>query len=220
MPTNIITTVIFDLDGLLTDTERLHYEAYKATLAEIGVTLSEEEYAEHWIRAGLGIREYALQRGIELDPETLRRRKTEEYGRLVDSDLHPMPGALDLLQRLQGRKRLALASSAYEDSVNRVLRKLDLVRYFEVIAAEGSAPRRKPYPDLFLYTAKRMGVTATESVVLEDAEKGVVAAHAAEVRCIAVPNRFTRGNDFSKATVVIESLHQVTIEFLDRLEGL
>jgi HAD superfamily hydrolase (TIGR01509 family) len=213
----MITTVVFDLDGLLTDTERLHCHAYQKTLSEIGISLTEEEYAEHWIRAGLGIREFVEARGIQAAPPDLRKRKTEVYGQLVDSSLEPMPGALELLQQLQGRKRLALASSAFRDSVLRVLRKLDIESFFEVIATEGSTPRRKPFPDLFLYTAEQLGEPPAECVVLEDAEKGVIAAHAAGMKSIAVPNRFTRGNDFSKATMVVHSLHDVTLGLLDSL---
>ena len=85
------------------------------------------------------------------------------------------------------------------------------------MATNESVARVKPHPDLFLYVAERLGVTAAECVVLEDAEKGVLAAHAAGMKVIAVPNPHTRDNDFSKATRVVSSLAEVTLPLLDSL---
>ena len=213
----MISTVIFDLDGLLTDTERLHCQAWRQTLASVGVEVSEREYAEHWIRTGLGIDGFVQLRGLPHDPDVLRRSKLDRYVALLDTSLAPMPGAVALLETLHGRKRLALATSSYGDTVGLILARLDLARYFEAIAANESVPRVKPYPDLFLHVAERLRVEPSECVVLEDAEKGVLAAHAAGMKVIAVPTPDTRDNDFSKATLVVPSLVEVTLALLDSL---
>lgn len=213
----MITTVIFDLDGLLADTERLHCEAYQTVLGEIGVKLTPEEYAQHWIRKGRSIADFLQERGLDYDPWDLRERKTQVYAQLLERFLLPMPGAPALLQRLQGRKRLALASSARADSVACVLHKLDFEDYFELVAAEGCVPRLKPHPDLFLYAAKQLGVKPVECVVLEDAEKGILAAHAAGMKSLAIPNELTRDNDFAEATRVLNSLEEVTLDLIESL---
>ena len=212
-----ISTVIFDLDGLLSDTERLHCDAWRQTLAGVGVDVSEEEFAAHWIRTGLGIEEFVQLRGLSHDPHVLRRSKFGVFVALVETSVCAMPGALELVQALHGKKRLGLATSSFRENAELVLRRLDLTRYFEVIATNESVARVKPHPDLFVHVAERMGVAASECIVLEDAEKGVVAAHAAGMKVIAVPTPHTRDNDFSKATRVVSSLTEVTLPLLDSL---
>jgi HAD superfamily hydrolase (TIGR01509 family) len=216
-PTAMITTVIFDLDGLLADTERLHCRAYQTALWEDGVRLDETDYAEHWIRSGKGIADWIGLHCLNIDPHALRARKSEHYLTLLGSSLRPMDGALELLNALRGAKRIALASSSYRDAVDGVLTGLNIAHFFEVVVSGLDVARVKPAPDLFLKTASRMGVRPSECVVLEDAEKGVLAAYHAGMRCIAVPNEHTRHHDFSKATRICASLAEITPEFLDLL---
>lgn len=211
----MISTVIFDLDGLITDTERLHCQAWRETLAGAGIEVSEQEYCDHWIRAGLGIGDLVRLRGLDHDPDVLRKAKLALYTALLETSLRPMPGAVELIESLHGRKRLALATSSYGVSVDLILEKLALVRYFEAVAANESVTRLKPHPDVFLHVADRLGVAPADCIVLEDAEKGVLAAHAAGMKVIAVPTPHTRDNDFSRATLVVPSLADVTVELLD-----
>lgn len=213
----MITAVIFDLDDLLADTERLHSRAWRQTLAAAGIVVTEADYAEHWIRNGHGIAEYIERHRLDLELDRLRRRKAQIYHRLVESSVRAMPGALTLVRSMHGRKRLALATSSYLESATAVLARVDVGRYFEVIATYESAPRRKPHPDVLLYVAGRLGVAPTECVALDDAEKGIVAAHAAGMKSIAVPTDDTRHNDFSKATLVLPSLEAISLELIDSL---
>jgi len=204
------TSVIFDLDGLLVDTEKLHCLAYQMALQEYGCPISETEYAEHWVRFGRGITDWVESRGLGLDPHAVRARKSEHYLTLLRSSLRPMDGALELLAALHGAMKLALASSSYRDAVDGVLNGLGIARYFDAVVSGLDVPAVKPAPDIFLKAAEVLGVAPVHCLVLEDAEKGVIAAHRAGMRCIAVPNDYTRHHDFSKATRVCKSLREVT----------
>ncbi len=213
----MITTVIFDLDGLLADTEQLHCRAYQMALQEHDVQLAEADYGEHWVRRGKGIDDWVARQGLDLDPVALRARKAAHYQVLLGSSLRPMAGATALLARLQGAMRIGLASSSYRDAVDGVLHGLGIADYFETIVSGSDVARVKPAPDIFLKAANRLGVAPAECVVLEDAEKGVLAAQAAGMPCVAIPNGYTRDHDFSQATQICASLNQVTVELLRNL---
>jgi len=209
--------VIFDLDGLLADTERLHCQAYRESAAMAGYALSDAEYEEHWIRKGLGIADLVQRRGIRADPAALRKAKADRYRELVRTSARPMPGAVEVLARLHGRKTLALASSSYRDAVEAVLEKLGIGEYFACAVTGNEVAKAKPHPDIFLLTAQRLCVPAPSCVAIEDAEKGVAAARAAGMASLAVPNEHTRSHDFSGAARVLGSLDEVTLELIDSL---
>lgn len=210
-----LQAVIFDLDGLLADTEPLHYASWNDVIkSEFGLDVSWDEYADHFIRRGLSIPEFMAQYRIVRDPKELWQLRSRRYLALVESDLRPMPGALDLLERLHSRVSLALASSSWQRHVEAVLRKLGATEFFDVIATGEMTPRVKPHPDIFLCTADRLHLEPTSCVVLEDAEKGVLAAAAAGMASVAVPTPHTRTHDFSSASAVVGSLEEVTLEML------
>jgi len=215
----MITTVIFDLDGLLADTEPLHCRAYQEALQLEGITLTESEYIEHWVREGRGIGDWLAQRGLSLDPLALRLQKSKRYLELLSSMLRPMDGVFQLLDSLHPAKTLALASSSYRDAVEGVLAGLNIAHYFKAVVSGLDVPRVKPAPDIFLAAARLVGATPSECVVLEDAEKGIIAAHRAGMPCIAVPTEYTRHHDFSKATLVCSSLNDVTLELINSMSA-
>jgi HAD superfamily hydrolase (TIGR01509 family) len=213
----MITTLIFDLDGLLADTEKLHYKAYQDALAQYGFELTEEDYSEHWILKGGSIGEFISTRGLNIDPEAVRVTKAHYYEELVMSTAEPMPGAITILSRMRGWKKLALATSSYEDAAYAVLKALDIGVYFSCIATRSSVTRIKPFPDLFLHVARSLGEEPEHCLVFEDSEKGIIAAQSAGMKSIAVPNIHTLDHDFSKATLVVTSLEEVTREFIENI---
>jgi putative hydrolase of the HAD superfamily len=212
-----VTALICDLDGLLTDTETLHYQSYQEIFPEFGFTVSEQDYAEHWIRHGRSISDYVTRHSLSCDPVVIRQRKLDAYLRLVATDVRMMPGVPAFLARVHGRYRLAVASSSTEDSVRPVLTAVGITDRFEVVVSGDQVTRSKPDPEIFLRAAAILGVAPENCVVFEDAEKGVRAAHAAGMRCIAVPNRFTQSSDFSMASLIVSSLDEITLTVLDSL---
>ncbi|MHC4583228.1 MAG: HAD family hydrolase [Planctomycetota bacterium] len=213
----MISAVIFDLDGLLADTEKLHLSAYKTVFSELGFELSDQEYANHWIRDGQGTDAFVEKWQLDIDPDFVRNEKALIYKKLVSSSAEPMPGARELLRTLQGRKLMGLATSSHPKDAQAVINALDFEDFFSCVAAKFSVERIKPYPDIFLYVANEMNIPPENCLVLEDAEKGILAADAAGMKSIAVPNEHTMSNDFSKATLVVNSLEEISYELIDQL---
>lgn len=214
----MISAVIFDLDGLLSDTEKLHRQAFQDTLAKRGVDLSDKEYEEHWIRAGKGIEEFAREKGFKIDPVSIREAKARRYETAVRTSAELMPGSMWLLNSLKGYRKLGLATSSWSSAAQVVISTLGIHDYFACIATRESVERVKPHPDIFTYVAEHLTTRPADCLVLEDAEKGVLAAKAAGMKCVAVPNTHTQSNDFSKATLVVPSLEDVTLELIESLE--
>lgn len=213
----MIDAVIFDLDGLLADTEKLHLAAYKKVFSELGIELSDEEYADHWIRSGQGTEAFIAKRNLTADSDLVRREKAIVYKKLVCTNAEPMSGAQELLCSLKGKKTMALATSSYPEDAHAVLKALDFEDFFSYMASKNSIKRVKPYPDIFLHVAKEINTPPERCLVIEDAEKGVLAADAAGMKSIAVPNKYTMDNDFSKANLVLDSLEEINCELIDQL---
>src|SRR3954449_8926757 len=145
--------LLFDLDGLLIDSESLHFDCWRETLATIGVALDEKSYLDHWTRAGLGIADFCQLREITHDLESLRWHKSRLYQSRVVTHLRLMPGARECLDRFNGRAKLALATAGYIDAVDPALDALGLREYFPVIVTRNDVKRFKPAPDVFLQAA-------------------------------------------------------------------
>src|ERR1041384_7989354 len=129
----MIQAFIFDLDGLLADTESLHCRAYQQALLEHGTALDEADYCEHWVRSGKGIVDWIAARKLDLDPHVLRLRKSARYLDLLLSSLQPMDGALELLDRLHRQTKIARPSSSWRDAIDGFLPGLGIARFFDVI---------------------------------------------------------------------------------------
>ena len=212
----MFSTIIFDLDGLLSDTETLHMKAHQFVLNKYGISLGQMEYQDHWIRAGLGIKDYIENNNLPFSADKLREEKAIVYQHLLDCELCEMPGAKMVLEKLFKKKRLALASSSSKKDVLKVLNNLQIIDYFEIIATKDDVKHKKPKPDILIHVANLMDVNESECIVIDDAEKGILAAHAAGMRSIAIPNKYTSNNDFQYATYILDSLFEVekTLELL------
>lgn len=183
--------VIFDWDGTLADTRRTVTESFRRVLSEAGYTIS-DEFIDR--RIGVGTRkimEDALREcGIDFDEEELERlveRKIEFQTELTGAvDL--FEGAVELLDALYGRVKIALATMGPRKVVDRLLSEKSIRRYFDVVVTADEVPKPKPNPEIFLKAARRIKVRPEECLVVEDSIFGVKAAKAAGMGCVAVPS--------------------------------
>jgi beta-phosphoglucomutase len=206
------TAVLWDLDGVLVDSTRFHYEAYRKLLAERGRDIGFDEF-----RNLLGLRNEAILRRLfgELPPQEVQRladRKEELFRELIAGKVEALPGATDLACRLrEAGVPTAIVSSTPRANIELILGSLGLADAFNVVVAAEDARRGKPDPEGFLAAAERLGVPPADCVVLEDAPEGIAGAKAAGMRCIGVAT--TRPPErLSEADLVVDRLDDPRVE--------
>lgn len=183
--------VIFDLDGTLVDSEPHYYEAGRRLLARYGVR--DFGWEDHARFIGIGTRETltALREeyGIEAPVDELLAGKNALYLELAGASTEVFPQMRVFVERLHAAGApMAVASGSSRAAIGAVLAVTGLDAYLPLYVSAEEVARGKPEPDVFLETARRMGAEPADCVVVEDAPPGAAAAHAAGMRCIAVPS--------------------------------
>ncbi|MFH1182001.1 MAG: HAD family phosphatase [Candidatus Woesearchaeota archaeon] len=215
----MIKAVIFDMDGVIIDSEAIHLEADNEVLKEFGKSLSEKENLKY---VGTCNEEFYSDMkkkfNLPISVEELVRRKVEIDIKLVGEKAKPILPTLELIKLLSKNKyKLALASSLATLQIESILRKLNLKKYFETIVSVDCVAKAKPSPEMFLKAANLLGVKNSDCIVIEDSDKGVMAAKAAGMKVIAVPNSYTKHHDLSKADLIVSSLGDVTLETIKNM---
>jgi sugar-phosphatase len=188
----MLQAAIFDLDGLLIDSEPLWRRAEVEVFASVGLVLTE---AECEVTTGLRVDEVVAYRHRERpwDPPCLdevAERIVDRVIELVEAGGVAKPGGAHAVALCaEAGLRLALASSSHEILIHAALRRLGLAEHFELIVSAQHERWGKPHPAVFLTTAERLGVPPAACVVLEDSLNGLIAAKAARMRCLVVPER-------------------------------
>ncbi|HEX9246377.1 MAG TPA: HAD family phosphatase [bacterium] len=211
----MITAVIFDLDGLIIDSETPDVLAWQAAYARYGLSFPVDSWLQNIGRTDGPFDPYVPFRrpGSPATPEAVAAIWREHHDRLIDEYFKPLPGVVPLLTSLRHRGiRTAVASSSRRSWIRRVLTGLDLDAQFDAEAGGDEVPRAKPAPDVYLLAARRLGAPPEACAALEDSTNGVRAAKAAGMACVAVPSALTRPMDFSAADLVVSSLEEVTVE--------
>ena len=204
----MIDAVIFDMDGVLLDSEPIHQEATRRLMADLGVAGVDVE--DPGLVGLTDLEIFALlRRRHHLAPEAreLAERFTVTLTALLRERATPLPGVPEVPRALlAGGHRLALASSSSVSVIAVTLDTLGVRALFEQVVSGAEVGRGKPSPDVFLETAKRLRVAPRACLVVEDSRNGILAARAAGMRRVAVPCPATRGHDFSEADLVLDSL--------------
>lgn len=208
----MIKAIIFDMDGLMIDSEPLHYKAFNKVFNSFGKNLTEEENRERYI--GIADADAAedmvVRFNIPILPNELIRKKEVLYRELLRSQVTPRPGLLKLLNELQQYSyRKAIASNSAISEIEIVINALKIVSFIDGYCSAAQVMKAKPAPDVFLLAAEKLGVHPHECLVLEDAPVGIDAASEARMLCYAIPNQETKGGNFTRATRILSSLENV-----------
>jgi HAD superfamily hydrolase (TIGR01509 family) len=215
----LIEAVIFDLDGLLIDSESVWDEARRDYVAEHGGTWREAATREMMGMSSVEWSRYVAERlGVDRPPEVISAEVAGRVAELYRKRLPLMPGALDAIRRLAKRWPLGLATSSNREVIDLVLELAGIAELFRTTVSSEEVGRGKPAPDVYLEAASRLGVEPGACAAIEDSHNGIVSAHAAGMRVIAVPNpRFPPDDDaLELAARVLRSLDELDVATVGR----
>ena len=214
----MIEAVIFDLDGVLLDSEQVWDEAREQLAKERGGRWNENAQRDMMGMSSLEWSRYMHEViGLPEPPEEISREVVERMAKLYREHLPVVPGAREAVERLAARWPLGLASSSNRELIDLALELLGVKHLFKATVSSEEVARGKPAPDVYLEAARRLGVAPTHAAAIEDSENGIRAAKAAGIRVIAIPNRhFPPAEDaLTQADVLLRSLHELSPEVVE-----
>lgn len=211
LPDYTSKAIIFDMDGLMVDTEPLSRQAWQAVLAEYGHELTDDVYLKMiGRRSDASVQILKAAYSIPLVGEELIERKKARLAVRLAIDLPVMPGLSELQSAIKKRGiTWGVATSSSRSHAVQVLTQLNLIDQCGAIAAGNEVENGKPAPDIYLLAAKRLGYQPENCLALEDSLPGCRAAHAAGLFTIAIPNGETHGSDIDFVDRVFASLNEV-----------
>jgi beta-phosphoglucomutase len=217
-----VSAIVFDFDGVLADSEPLHFRAFRQVLAEAGIALDRDEYYAEY----LGFDDVGAFRTLGAARDTgwndrqiaaLAAQKTLVFDELIASGDVLYPEAAACVERLAARYPLGIASGALKHEILAILKGSGLDGHFRFVVAAGDTSRSKPAPDPYRRAAELHGLPPSACLAIEDSRWGIESAKTAGLRCIAVTNSYGPP-DLAAADAVIASLDEFTHELIERLE--
>ncbi len=208
-----LKAVLFDMDGVIVDTEPLHRKSYFRMFEDVGIDVSESLYNSFTGQATLPIcRTLCEHFDIAHKAEELVAAKRKHFKYLFenDSDLALLDGVHDLIKDYYNNDlTLVLASSASMPNINRIFERFDLNQYFKAKISGADLKASKPHPEIFLKAAQLAEESRENCMVIEDSTNGIAAAHAAGIYCVGFKSPHSTNQDYSKANKIISRFEEI-----------
>ena len=212
----MLKAVIFDMDGVIVDSESIHRVAYQKMFDEFGIEVSPELYASFTGKATLPICQYICSSfNLKISPEILVACKRKYFKELFDEDtsFKLLEGVLELIQEYHKKALvLVLASSASMININRIFKRFDLDPYFISKLSGADLKASKPHPEIFKNAAKASGFLPSECMVIEDSTNGINAAKAAGIYCVGYNSVYSKNQSYDDADLIITNFNEISFD--------
>jgi HAD superfamily hydrolase (TIGR01509 family) len=199
--------IIFDMDGLLIDSERLYLDAQEEIAGKFNKTFTNETTWKMMGRRPIeGITIFVEELGIPAAPEEILAMRNELMLQKLKHDLAPMPGLHHIIDTFYGKLQLAIATGAQKEFLDIAVDTLGIREKFAVLQDSDEIKQGKPHPEIYLTTCEKLDLQPGNCVVLEDSANGATAGKRAGCFVIAVPSQHTKEQDFSMADMIAPDL--------------
>jgi HAD superfamily hydrolase (TIGR01509 family) len=209
--------VIFDMDGLLVDTEKLRFISYRNSFKHFKINFKEDDYSTFWVKNGSGLSGYCKENDIACTlKEEIKISKEKYFLKLLNKvNLTCFAGVLEFLNILSNYNiKITLATSSSKDEAVAILKKVNVFHYFNFIATKDDVLNPKPSTDIYKFILNNLDLKSEDCIVLEDSLKGIIPSKRLNIKTIAIPNKYTKNEDFSSADLVLGSMKELNTEVL------
>jgi HAD superfamily hydrolase (TIGR01509 family) len=209
----MLKAVLFDMDGVIVDTEPLHRKAYFLMFKDMGIDVTEAMYTSYTGQSTINIcKQLVSYYNLDATPQTLVAIKRKHFKYLFENDnsLQLLDGVLALIKNYYNNGlTLVLASSASMPNINRIFERFDLDQYFVAKLSGADLKQSKPHPEIFIKAAQASGQPKKHCMVIEDSSNGIKAANDAGIFVVGYDSAHSTDQDYSKADKVVSSFSQI-----------
>ena len=216
----MLKAILFDMDGVIVDTEPLHHKAYHRMFVDVNIKVSATLYESFTGKSTLSICEQLCSDfKLSETPQALVSLKRMHFNELFESDsgLALIEGVLDLIKDFHSNGlTLVLASSASMPNIDRIFKRFDLDQYFVAKLSGADLKASKPHPEIFIKAAEASGHAREYCMVIEDSTNGITAAKAAGIFCVGYNSANSKNQDYSEANKVITHFKEIAYDKVRR----
>jgi HAD superfamily hydrolase (TIGR01509 family) len=216
----MLKAIIFDMDGVLVNSEPLHRKAYFDMFEEFNLNVSNRLYESFTGKSTSAIcKELCEIFDLSISHEKLMLSKRKHFKTVFDNDpeFQMIDGALSLIKNyFYNNLTLILASSASMTNINRIFKKFDLDKFFKAKISGADLKESKPNPEIFIKAAKLSGFNKSECIVIEDSTNGVIASKSAGIYCIGFNSPNSKNQNYDKADLVVSNFNEIRFNYLNK----